>query len=167
MTKSDLINILRDAHEWIKTADQKVSIFLTFQGVLITLFFFKAHTWLLENYLNLCLLNLLFIVAGIVLLAISILKSLKVIVPQLTKKENTRSLIYFYDIAKFSMENYKKKMKTFNDKQYKAELLEQIYISSNIAMKKYKLFEDSIVFFLTGAILLIVTYFVFVLKHGN
>ena len=45
LTKNDLETNLERVHDWIKSADQKVSIFLAFQGVVLTLLFSSIFSW--------------------------------------------------------------------------------------------------------------------------
>ena len=77
------------------------------------------------------------------------------------KGGNKRSITYFGDIAKFDMKDFKKAIKDINIKEYENELVEQIYISSKIAIRKHAQFKDAIFTFFGGSILLAVSFLIF------
>lgn len=144
-------NILNRVQEWIKSADQKVSIFLAFQSLLITIF---LPIFSLENFYKILnckfeTLITIFSVAGIIFLVLSIFKSISAIIPRIGKKV-PRSLTYFGSIADMELSDYKKLSKNTDNKEYNDELLTQIHISSKIAKKKHVLFREAIIFFSIG-----------------
>jgi hypothetical protein len=161
LTKNDLETNLKRVHEWIVAADQKVSIFLAFQGVLLTLLFPNIFSWTKNNFYNFSYYNLLFLIIGIFLTIYSLYKSTSAIIPRVTKDGNKKSIIYFGDIAKFNLKDFKKATKETNNDEYEIELVEQIHISSKIATKKHSQFRDAIFTLFAGIILLIISFLLF------
>ncbi|TSC89309.1 MAG: hypothetical protein G01um10143_690 [Parcubacteria group bacterium Gr01-1014_3] len=161
LTKSDLETNLERVHDWIKAADQKVSIFLAFQGVVFTLLFGSVFSWTSENIRNLSCTNTLILISGIILVAYSIYKSTSAIIPRLAKDKNKNSITYFGDIAKFDLGDFKKAIKETNIDEYEIELVEQIHVSSKIATRKHSQFRDAILIFFAGMILLVISFILF------
>ena len=164
LTKNDLeINLTR-THDWIKSADQKVGIFLAFQGVILTLLFLKIFLWIMKNWETFGY-DAFFIISGIILMVCSIFKSVSAIIPRLNKgkgkEKNKKSMVYFGDIAKLEFENFKKNIDKASAGDYRSELVEQIYVCSKIAWRKHVQFRDSIFLFFCGMILLALSFLFF------
>lgn len=161
LAKNDLETNLERVHEWIKSADQKVSIFLAFQGVVLALLFSGIFSWATENLKDLSCKNLLPFISGIILVSYSIYKSTSAIIPRLAKDKKKKSITYFGDIAKFDLGDFKKAIKETSTEEYENELTEQIYISSKIATRKHSQFRDAIFAFFGGMILLMLSFLLF------
>lgn len=161
LTKNDLETNLERVHEWIKSADQKVSIFLAFQGVVLTLLFSGIFSWATENLKDLSCKNLLLFISGTILVSYSIYKSTSAIIPRLAKDKKKKSITYFGDIAKFDLGDFKKAIKEMSADEYESELTEQIHISSKIATRKHSQFRDAIFAFFGGMILLMLSFLLF------
>ncbi len=160
MEKEDVENILERIHEWTKSIDQKVSIFLAFQGIGLTLFFPEVFSWIKRYGPNFSYaLSILFVVS-VVLLGESIYKCIAVIIPRLKNQKGHKSITYFRDITEFKLEEYRKKLLGISEEEYKNELINQTHISAIIAKKKYEQFRDSIIFFSLGVGLLIVMFLI-------
>lgn len=159
--KNDLESNLVRVHEWIRAADQKVSIFLAFQGVVLTIIFPAVSSWVLVNVKNFSYTILVILTTAFVLIGYSIYKSASAIIPRLAKDEKQKSITYFGDIAKFELENFKKNIKQMSTEEYENELIEQIHISSKIASRKHIQFRDAIFIFFGGMFLLAISFLIF------
>lgn len=164
LEKIDLENNLNRIHEWIRAADQKVSIFLAFQGVVLTLLVPTVIQWFLKNFNELSSYSILLSITATTLLSCGIYKSATAIIPRLNSKSKNKSLVFFGDIATFTPQDYQKAVNRMSDKDYSEALLEQIYISAKIAATKHSQFRDSVILFLMGVLFLITTCLVFVLR---
>jgi len=158
MNQLDLEQNLQRVQEWIKAADQKVSIFLAFQGAVISLFFSDTLNWLKVNLNQLSWLLATLSISGVVLIGYSVYKSVSAIVPRLKNHSGKKSLTYFGDIANLELNDFKKKIKGMSDADYEDELIEQIHISAKIAARKHFQFRDSIIMFFLGMFLLALTF---------
>lgn len=162
--KEDLRNNLEMVQKWIGLVDQKVSVFLAFQGVVLTLLLPKMFLWVVNNLFSLNNKELVLLISGLVLIVFSLYKSILTILPKLSKSKKTKSITYFKDIADFEFDDFKNTLKKINLKEYKNELIGQIYLSSKIATKKHYQFRDSVFAFFTSLFLLLVSYLFFKLK---
>lgn len=154
---NQLENILQGISDWIRAADQKVSILLALQGIILTLLIpdylktttgrFQANTISVWN-------GILFFFATSSLV-IAILIALIAIFPKLNNK--VKSHLYFGGIKNMSLEQYKDDMKHLTNGEYFDELCEQIHTNSGIASRKHKLFQKSIWFFIIGMILFVIS----------
>ena len=113
LEKSDLETSLQRIHEWIKAADQKVSIFLAFQGIVITMLFFDVFSWVKSNILEFSYFDFFLFISSIVLVGYSIYKSASAIIPRLKNHEGKKSLTYFGDIAKLELQDFKEKINRY------------------------------------------------------
>jgi hypothetical protein len=167
MHKQEIENNLDRIHEWIKSVDQKVSVFLAFQGVALTLLFSEVFLWTKRNIHNFSCIDTVLVVSGIVLIGYSIYKSVSAIIPRLKNHKGHKSLTYFKDIAESSLKDYKKQVKETNESEYQDELINQVHISATIAKRKHEEFRDSIVFFFAGLLLLIIIFLITKVYYGN
>ncbi len=165
--KTDLESNLNRVHEWIKTADQKVSIFLGFQGVVLSILFPQAFTWFIHSWKLLPIMLNSILLLGIVIVAYSIYKSAMAIIPRLNKKDRKISLTYFGDIANMNPSEFKQAIVQLNETEYCDELIEQIHISSTIAQKKHIEFRKALILFMVGISLCTLTYLIFRICYAN
>lgn len=150
---------LTTVHDWIKSADQKVNIFLAFQGIVLTLLipnYLKSITSRFQTH-TMSLWNGFFILGAIVLLSLAIYSALNAILPRLGNKK-IKSHLYFGAIAKIPLKQYISEMKNMCESDYLDELLSQIHLNSNIAFRKHKQFWNSIICFLVGMSFFVATY---------
>ncbi len=162
MEKQEIESILNRIHDWIKSADQKVSIFLGFQGVILAVLLQKTintPTLFIRDYLNL---PVVFLYIGTFVLLYSLYKSIMALFPRLKKDSNTKSISYFGDIAKLELNDYRKDVNATSDENYIDDLISQIHISSKIADKKHRYFAEAIILF-TIAIVILSFSFLFVI----
>jgi hypothetical protein len=163
--KADLENNLQRIHEWTRSADEKVSIFLAFQGIVLTLLFERVFSWTKNNFTLLC--NGYYVIAviiALVLIAFSIHKSTSAIRPRLNGGKK-KSIIYFGHISSLDSESFKKEVKNTNQNDYEDQLIDQIYISSKIASRKHTQFRDALICFLGGLAVLVIVFIIFSLQN--
>lgn len=144
--------------EWIRGADQKVTIFLALQGIILALLipnYLKTITVRFQTH-TISVLNSLPILLAAVSLGVAVFESLNVILPRVSNK--TSSHLYFGGIKNMTLEKYKTEMRALTTEEYFDELCEQIHTNSKIAVGKYGRFQKAIIFFLIGMGLLIVSY---------
>lgn len=149
--------ILDRVQEWIKSVDQKVSIFLAFQGVVIALLIPKIQLSPFLNFKNpyYTPLGVILYMTSLLLLIFSCYKSISVIIPRLFKI-GTQSITYFGDIASMRLSEYKKLLNKTNETEYQDELINQIHISAIIAKNKHEQFREAVILFCIGIILLLI-----------
>ncbi|MCK9439516.1 DUF5706 domain-containing protein [Patescibacteria group bacterium] len=150
--------------DWIKSADQKVSIWFAFEGIFLTFimgYFFDFLPSLFEKGLPFQIIFALLISSILVLIGFSAYKSICVIFPRI-KNNGKKSLLYFGDIGKMTKKEFNYRLKNYSEKDYRKDLISQIYISSSIAIKKHRNFRDSIICFVIGFILLFVYFIIMI-----
>jgi len=164
MNKSELEENLIRVQDWIKSADEKISIWLAFQGVFITLMapYLFAQTFFVR-LLTFCLPQILILVSGLVFIGYGIFNAVSALVPRLKNSTGKKSLIYFGDISSLNLEEFKKELKLYSQSDYEEDLKKQIYISSKISSKKHKLFRDSIISFFIGILILALLFLMMIL----
>lgn len=148
---------LNRIHEWIKSADQKVSIFIAFETVLIGIILQKLIT---INFTKSACVTIIFI-AGVVILIWSLLKLIMGIIPR-TGKKLPKSITYFEAIALMDLGDYKKFVLESEDATYLNEIIEQTHISSKIASKKHSLFREAVLLFILSFILISASYLMYI-----
>ena len=151
MNKTDLENNLDRVHEWIKSADQKISIWLAFQGIFLTIVA-QPIVNILKSIKHIDLRTVIFLIS-LILISYSLYKTISAMSPRI-KSNKHRSLLYFGDIGSISIKKYKSKLKNYSDDDLINDLILQIHISSKIAIKKHKKFNTSLILFITGAVVL-------------
>ncbi len=152
---------LNRVHEWIRGIDQKVSIFLALQGVILTLLFTKILSAVVAIFTTTAVSfwDSLFILWAILALGFGVFESLLAIFPRINN--NAKSHLYFGGIKNLTLSEYKNGMKDITDEDYFEELCEQVHRNSVIAVAKAEHFQKAIIIFLLGIGLLIVSYISF------
>lgn len=164
MNSDELEDNLNRIHEWLRAADQKVGIFLAFQGVVISLLFPKMAKWICINLLIFSWLEIILTIFGLVLLSYGLTKSVVALIPRL-KKNLPKSIIYFGDIAEMRIDDFKEEISKLNGKRYEDELIKQIHICAIIAKKKHEQFRESIITFMSGLAVLGLIYILVTTAH--
>lgn len=147
-------------HEWIRSVDQKLSILLTFQGVFIALVTPLVVSLLTGHLYDLNPLGVGLITVGYSAMAYGIFKAILALYSTLKVRrsqqltEDQLSLTYFQHIDNISLEAYEKRMLKLSKKQYIKELLAQTKVSAKITTKKQIRFNDALLFFFSGAVIL-------------
>ena len=163
--RNDVEKNLERIHEWIKVADQKTSIFLAFQGVLLTLLFPMIFKWFWKNNLDFARWEVVFLVAAGVLLFIGIGKSFCAIIPRIINNSKIKSLTFFGHIAEESLSSYRKRLEGATEESLLDDLISQTHVSAKISQTKHVKFRDSMISFAIGVSILIVIYAEFVIRH--
>lgn len=144
-------------HGWILSADQKISIFLAFQALILGFF---GSTLLKVLFLCYFYFQILFyiIFVSVLLIVYSVFNNAFALIPKLKKSTDDKSTIYFSDISKLSIKEYKKLLAITDNLNYKEDIINQIYNSSKIATLKHKQLQKSITIFLIGIGIAILSY---------
>lgn len=166
MNKSDLEANLTRIQDWIKSADQKISIWFAFQGVFITLItpYFLTKTFFVR-LLTFCSSQIFILVTGFGFIAYGIFNSASALVPRLKNNTGKKSMIYFGDITSLNLDDFKKELNSYSESDYEEDLKRQIYISSKISSKKHKLFRNSIISFFVGILILGLLFLMMILER--
>lgn len=154
MTTEQLEKQLTRVHEWIRSADQKNSIFLALIAGISAVFAKPFSGVLRANIQNYSPLQRLLITLSLEILAWSIIRSLLCLKPSLNAK--AKSLTYFGSIASMRLDNYKLMLSRVKVNAYYDELIEQIYISSKIADTKHRQLAGAILLFMISVVLLLI-----------
>ena len=168
-TKEDLYKKLELINFWISNIDSKISFALAFAGVFIGFIISKGTPTILGDTANVPLkdiINLnfgeLFSIILIIVLYSSALFSLILLLIALKGrinnnlykeyKLNTKSLLFFGNIANMNYAEYKKKTEKTNNILLTNDINSQVYINSNICTYKFRLYNLSINFIIFSVI---------------
>ena len=137
---------LERVNSWIANADNKASIIFAFNGILLIYLLTnvsQVKTIISARCLGFIeLLMCLFLLLYAFFLFISVYKSFNVIFPDI--KERLPSPFFFGTIANIKLEEFKETMRTLDDTKIEEELINQTYINSKIATKKFKNLQSSV-----------------------
>ena len=165
LTKSDLENNLERIHDWTKAVDQKVGIFLAFQGIVLTILFLKVFSWFIANFSKFTCTEELIFFAGVAFVGISLYKSISAITPRLGElsedEKEKRSVTFFQHIASFTSRDFRHRVRSITAEEYEDDLINQIYISAGIAKRKHMEFKYAITFFFPGIFFLAISFLMF------
>lgn len=154
--RHDLENILNRVHEWIRSADQKISIFLAFEGIVVTLLAPSLFDWVQLALLECRPFSLLLLCTGIGFIFYSLYKMIfQALMPRVAHNLLTRSILFFGDIASYELHEYQERLKQINDDDLKADFVSQIHTSSVIATLKHGKFKESVTIASIGIVLII------------
>lgn len=158
LTKDDLQNNLDRVHEWIRSADYKVSIFLAFQGLMTVLVITDLFERLSKSVLINVSLDSLLISIILITLSYSILKSFFALHPRLNLNTSRKSATYFHDISKRTLASFRRFIKKIDQEHYKQDLIEQIYYASKVAEYKYIHFREAMILFVVAFFFILLEY---------
>jgi hypothetical protein len=158
MLKNDeLEKILNRVHEWIRSADQKISIFLAFEGILVTLLAPSLMGWLRFAVRACRPFSFLLLCVGTGLIFYSFYKMIfEALMPRVSHALTARSVLFFGDIASFKLLEYQKRVEEINDDEMKTDFVSQIHVSSVIASAKHAKFKEAVTMTSIGFGLIIV-----------
>jgi hypothetical protein len=166
MNKQDLENNLDRIHGWIKSVDQKIGIWLAFQSIFLTI----ITPYLIDKILSMHLLytnkriSVLFV--GCALIIISFFKVVLTFTPRISKTQRSKSILFFGDIADMGLDEFRKRVSSYSPSDFEDDLVSQSYISSVIVFKKFKFFQDSLLFFFIG-FLVLAGLFTYIIIYGS
>jgi hypothetical protein len=152
MGTKELEKLLETVRAWIISADQKISIGLVLEAATITIIAKPTYDLLTSGDNQISKLALALLVVAIVLFGYGLTKLLVAVSPR-TSTGAKKSPIYFGSIAEFSSKEFAKKINALSAAKYKAELIDQIHITSTISKKKHSHYKDAIRLFLAGLLL--------------
>lgn len=136
--------MLDRVHEWIRSADQKISILLAFQAALVAFVAPKMLHWF---YLSVRTCNFLSSVLFLVAVGLAIYSFIKIfgaLVPRTKNKAEEKSVTFFGDIASMTLPKYKKRLESISHAELEDDFIQQIHASAEIATIKHKNFTASI-----------------------
>ena len=146
---------------FINSCDSKASIVLALIGVLLTVICIEVPNHVIaakdvDSFQLNCLfvIYIICVVLCFISLAVSIAFLISVLYGRISglKKSN----IFFGDISIIRMEEYKKRIDKMNNQGYEDDLIEQVYINSQICTRKYKRYNTSLIFLVIGLFLFMV-----------
>ena len=158
MKKNDLEYIFSNINSWINNVDNKVSIFIGIQTAVLSLIFLRTFDWFVSNFFSMTLTEMVVSFIGFLMLIVSLYYSLRGLFPSVKASDNNSGLMFFGEISNCSLEKYKKLIASANEKEYQDELVEQIHTNSLIASVKFSSYKRSVLFFVTGLIILVFIY---------
>lgn len=163
MDNKDILEAtLTRVQDWIKSADQKVSILFAVEGLFITLIFPSSVLWTKSILQEGHCLSLLTGISGVVVLLFSLYKVSVAITPRLHRKGDAKSLLYFGDISKRKLADFKEKIKKLTPEEYDEQLAEQVHTSSRIATSKHEHLRDSLLAFMLALVLLLTSFGIYI-----
>lgn len=168
MNKTEFLKDTLDrVQEWINSADHKVSIFLAFQGIILTILI-PGILEILKNeiYLACSFFDLPITLAGFVIFLASILLAIISVSPKLNAPKSSLSITYFGSITNMSASDYQKRVDDLTEKKYETELLNQVYINSKIASTKHTRFKYAVILFISGSIIMLLGHIIHFLSYG-
>ena len=130
---------------WIKNADDKVSILLAFDGLYFVLFVEKAISRIRDAVSHQAEEIIVLYGAATFFLLWSLIKALISIYPRLKHNHQTRSVLYFSDIAAQTFSDFSKAVAGSSATKYKEDLTRQIYSCSIVATRKFNAFKDALI----------------------
>lgn len=138
-----LLAQLNRVDEWVRGADVKIGVLLTFDGVVLATVAKHSLSAIFSiNSPEMVIVGYLFV---LVLLTWSIVKALWGILPRLKHKQNIQSLLYYYDVAQMDLTSYRHDMNHMTAAKYRDALLSQIHAVSAVAARKMVCFKDAVI----------------------
>lgn len=137
-TKEYLFEILKRYDHYIATTNVKAGLLLSFLGVII---FGVVLRLSLNNYANDCQTNIL-VGSAFLLLASCVFviwKLIRVVLPNTSTGNQSRSLIFFSDVAGFrTSDDYLDKLSSATQEILKNDLAKQVYFVAKVTDEKFK-----------------------------
>lgn len=159
MRNDELESILNRIHDWVRAADQKISILLAFQGLAISLAIPKLVQWFKDSAHASNVVAILFFGGSICVAIYSVTKSFHALIPSVSNDHVKKSITFFGDIASYSLKEYEDRVASITDEEVKADFVQQIHASSRISLIKHACFKVSVKFFGGSIILLVIGWF--------
>lgn len=154
MNTSQKEKLLQTIHEWIRAADQKISIFLAFLGIIFTgapqlyksLFnnSFYVENYYVASFFIIC--SAIFFIPICFCLIWALKSKTTALREEKTKTNHKKSILFFNDIAVLDLNEFRNKINKFEN--YEQELENQIHANSKVCARKLRYFNLSITFFI-------------------
>lgn len=144
------LNVLLDREiGFVRDCDNKTSIMISFIGIFLTFIFsigilkyiYNIFEGILDGiHVEYVILVIMFF-TGVAFIVFGLLQFIFLLYARI--EPSGRDLkIYFYDISlNKNAQTYEKKISQMTTRQYRTELINQIYVNSSICTKKYKLYN--------------------------
>ena len=157
LSKIELEKNLDRLLEWVRASDQKASIFLAFQGIVLTIIISGYLKYYLQNMLNNHFVNIpcfakIYFFITFMIFAYSVWQSVCSIMPKLKKNEK-KSIIYFGDIKNYKLKDFINKTNEIDEEEYLKQLNEAAYHNALIVYEKYNTLRKAIWAFFVGSAL--------------
>ncbi len=140
--------------DWIKTADQKTSIYLAFLGFLVTLLSPKIILWIATHQCPIDSWKLYIMALGLLIFIGGLFYCVFALISKLKGNRKMKGLVYFGDIRQLEYHDYSKKIHAQSQEDYIEDLIEQVYTTAVIAYDKHTQFTNSVLITMTGAIII-------------
>lgn len=140
--------------DWIKVADQKISIYLAFLAVLTSLLSPRIMRWVMTHQCPIDSWKIFIIILGSLIFAIGYLYCIFALISKLKGNRKVKGLVYFGDVRQLEYHEYNKKIHTQSQTEYIDDLIEQVYTTAVIAYNKHVQFTNSVLITLTGVIII-------------
>ena len=172
----DAYRNLDNINLWIVNSDTKTSIILGLIGVLFTIIFSNSDFLILliklineifDNIMFSDIIYLIIMIFSIGLFINGIYKLILVLIPKLKLNiNNGKSILYFGSIYSFgSVNDFKHKVYRIKKGELLDDLLNQIYINSNICSKKFNNYNAELRSVIYGALIFSIFYVVGILVY--
>lgn len=138
----DLQYQLSRFEDWVKNTDVKIGVILAFDGVILATIVKHALNIIFDPKIPSFMMTGYIIV--LLLLLCSIGKALWAVFPRLKHHQGKLSLLYFSDVSKIELREYKRKLATLSMPKYRDEVIAQIHAIAKIAEKRMSSFRDSV-----------------------
>lgn len=159
--KEDSFKTLEIINGWIGSIDTKASFLLAYVAVVMGFVVSKGVPNVFREpvpspmtacyVLGLVLVSLLYIA-----LVITVILLMGVITARIKHETNGMSMLFFGDIAKLSLNDYKEKILNRTEEELIKDILEQVHTNSKICLKKAEYYKWSIRFsFISTALYMI------------
>lgn len=144
-------------HDWIKSADQKISIsFAIINGVSLAFIIPTSkiiidHTTYLTSYAF-----TISLIEALVFLAIAEVCSLLALFPRLKSKLSSKSILYFGSICNMSSKEFKERIRSETSNDLHDDYINQLVISSQICSIKHHQLKNAIQAFVVSLIFMFI-----------
>jgi hypothetical protein len=140
-------------HEWIRSADQKISIaFAVENGIIIALSVPVINILLLHPKILESPVIFVLLCETIILLLVAELYAITALIPNVRPRK-LGSIVYFGSISNQDYKSYGKSIRSYTRKELEDDLLNQVTISSEIAYKKHNYLKASLNYFTAGILM--------------
>lgn len=164
-TKEDSKEFFDNINNWINNIDSKVSFALGFSGLFLIGVFSNSANFisdcktLFTQFSVLLLLKLILQIGMYSANLLSIYFFIRALTPRVKRNSNNKSLLFWGDIATFTLDEYKNKVKQLNEDKIRDTYIEQIHMNSTICQKKCKKYNYGLQCMFIGFILYIICIF--------